>query len=101
MGFKQNFPVTFLYTSTISTKKIKRKIMNTKFTILVAAGLLFAGVSQAQNAVAMNKADFNHPRHEIRQERHEVRKDRKAIKHNRHKKIHHHHKVVKHHHRKF
>jgi len=74
--------------------------MNTKFTILIAAGLLFAGVSQAQNAVAMNKIDFNNPRHEIRQDHHEIRKDKREIKHNHHR-IHRHHKVVKHHHRKF
>jgi hypothetical protein len=89
--------------------------MNTRFTILVAAGLLFAGVSQAQNAVAVNRVDFNDPRHavmvrehreilndrhEIRKDRHEIRKDKREIKHNRHK-VHHHHKVVKHHHRKF
>ena len=89
--------------------------MNTRFTILVAAGLLFAGVSQAQNAVAVNRVDFNNPRHavmvrehreilndrhEIRKDRHEIREDKRQIKHNRHK-IHHHHKVVKHHHKKF
>jgi len=86
--------------------------MNTKFTILIAAGLLFAGVSQAQNAVAYNKMDIRNPRHEmvrdhkaimndhkeIRNDRKEIRKDRKQVhKH----KAHRHHKGMKHHHKKF
>ncbi|MBN9386126.1 MAG: hypothetical protein J0H74_35540 [Chitinophagaceae bacterium] len=88
--------------------------MNTKFTILVAAGLLIAGVSQAQGTIASN-VDFNNPRHamasehrailndrhEIRSDRREIRNDRREIKRDRHR-IHHHHKMMKrHHHRKF
>lgn len=91
--------------------------MNTKFTILVAAGLLIAGVSQAQGTVAANDVAFNNPRHtvvmrnhkerELMNFRHEIRKDRKEIGRDRHKIQHHrkqmrhHHKVMKHHHRKF
>jgi len=88
--------------------------MNTKFTILVAAGLLIAGVSQAQGTVAVNKMDFSNPRHamvrehrEILGDRHEIRKDRREIRRDKHqmkhhrKQMRHHHRMMKHHHRKF
>ena len=66
--------------------------MNTKFTILVAASLLFAGVSQAQGTAT---SDFNKPRHEIRKE---VRQVQHQKKHRHHKMKHHHHKMQ---HKKF
>ena len=71
--------------------------MNTKFTILVAAGLLFAGISQAQGTVAAEKVDFSNP------PRHAVVRDHKAKMHQpkhqaRHKKhMKHHHKMHRHH----
>lgn len=66
--------------------------MNTKFTILVAAGLLFAGVSQAQGTTA---SEFNHkPRHEV-VARHEVKKEfKKAPHHKMHHKVKRHHKKM-------
>lgn len=95
--------------------------MNTKFTILVAAGLLIAGISQAQGTAAPHKMDFSNPRHtivrehramlnhrhEIRSDRHEIRKDRREIRRDRHqikhhrKQMRHQHKIMKHDHRKF
>jgi hypothetical protein len=61
--------------------------MNTKFTILVAAGLLFAGVSQAQGTVA---SDFSKPHHEV-VVRHEMKK---APHHKMHHKVKRHHKKM-------
>jgi hypothetical protein len=66
--------------------------MNTKFTILIAAGLLFAGVSQAQGTAT---TDFSKPHHEM-MARHEMKKggDHKMNRH--HKTKHHHHKKMHH-----
>jgi hypothetical protein len=68
--------------------------MNTKFTILIAAGLLFAGVSQAQGTVA---SEFNNkPRHEV-VGRHEMKKEfKKAPRHKMHHKVKHHHRKMHH-----
>jgi hypothetical protein len=68
--------------------------MNTKFTILIAAGLLFAGMTQAQGTVA---SDFNNkPRHEV-VARHEMKKEfRKAPRHKMHHKVKHHHRKMHH-----
>jgi len=68
--------------------------MNTKFTILIAAGLLFAGVSQAQGTVV---SEFNNkPRHEV-VARHEMKKEfRKAPHHKMHHKVKHHHRKMHH-----
>ncbi|HVU57122.1 MAG TPA: hypothetical protein VHD83_18805 [Puia sp.] len=70
--------------------------MNTKFTILVAAGLLFAGVSQAQGTVA---SEFNNkPRHAVAA-RPVVKKEFKKAPHhkmNRHHKVKHHHRKMRH-----
>ena len=68
--------------------------MNTKFTILIAAGLLFAGVSQAQGTVA---SEFNNkPRHEV-VARHEMKKEfKKAPRHKMHHKVKHHHRKMHH-----
>ncbi|HEY4209699.1 MAG TPA: hypothetical protein VGM31_22895 [Puia sp.] len=64
--------------------------MNTKFTILVAVGLLFAGVSQAQGTVA---SDFNNkPRHAV-VARHETQKQPRHKAHRHHK---HHHRKMHH-----
>jgi len=70
--------------------------MNTKFTILVAAGLLFAGITQAQGSVAADKADFrNPPRHAVvrehkpRQVKHKVHHHKKHMKHRHHRMTHH------------
>jgi len=68
--------------------------MNTKFTILIAAGLLFAGVSQAQGTA--DAAFNNKPRHEV-VARHEVKKNQHKM--NRHHKVKHHHRKM--HHKKF
>jgi len=67
--------------------------MNTKFTILIAAGLLFAGVTQAQGTAA---SEFSKPRHEV-VARHEVKKSHHKM--NRHHKVKHHHRKM--HHKKF
>jgi len=64
--------------------------MYTKFTILVAAGLLFAGMTQAQGTVA--SAFNNKPRHEV-VARHEVKQE-KRHKMSRHHKVKHHHKKM-------
>ena len=63
--------------------------MNTKFTILVAAGLLIAGVTQAQGTSVAS--EIGKPRHEM-VVRHEIKKQPRH-------KVHRHHKV-KHHHKK-
>ena len=76
--------------------------MKTKFTILIAAGLLFAGATQAQT-VAMNRGmDFRNDRHEmvrdhqaVIDDRHEVRKDHADLMHD-HRNIHKGHKVLRH-----
>ena len=66
--------------------------MNTKFTILVAAGLLFAGVSQAEGTHEFN----NKPHHEV-VARHEVRKEfKKAPHHKMHHKVKRHHRKMRH-----
>ena len=66
--------------------------MKTKFTILIAAGLLIAGATQAQNTVAFNDGrDFHNVRHEmvrdhvnIIRDRHEIRNDRRNMRFDRH-----------------
>jgi hypothetical protein len=117
LGFKQKELAAILYMNAIFfLKQLKRKNMNTKFTILIAAGLLFAGVTQAQN-LAFNNKDIRNDRHEmvrdhrqmmldrhqtvrdhqeVRKDRHEVRHDRHELRHDR-RVIRHHHKVVRHH----
>ena len=71
--------------------------MNTKFTILVAAGLLFAGITQAQGTVAAEKADFkNPPRHAVVRDNHaKMHQPKHQVRHKKHVK--HHHKVHRHH----
>lgn len=70
--------------------------MNAKFTILVAAGLLFAGIAQAQGTVAADNADFKNPPHHAvinnhRAPRHQVKHHKKHMKH--HHRMHRHHKM--------
>jgi hypothetical protein len=67
--------------------------MNTKYTILIAAGLLFAGVSRAQGTAA---PEFNKHRHEV-VARHEMKKEiRKEQRHKIHHKVKHHHRKMHH-----
>ena len=66
--------------------------MNTKFTILIAAGLLFAGVTQAQGTAA---SEFNNKPHHEMVARHEMKKNH----HKMHHKVKHHHRKM--HHKKF
>ena len=73
--------------------------MNTRFTILLAAGLLFAGITQAQGTVAADKVDFNNPHHAVvrdhkakmHQPKHQVKHHKKHVKH--HHKTHRHHRM--------
>ena len=71
--------------------------MNTKFTILVAAGLLFAGITQAQGTVAADKGDFNNPRHAVvvREHKAKMHQPKHQVRHKKHVK--HHHKMHRHH----
>ena len=59
------------------------KVMSTKFTILIAAGLFFAVATQAQGRGNFDRRDAYHDRMDIRHDRMDMRHDRRDIRYDR------------------
>ena len=66
--------------SSLMSPNLKSNVMNTKFTFLIAAGLMLGAVTTTQaQGIHQDRMDIRHDRMEIRHDRQDFRHDRRDL----------------------